>query len=377
MFEHMMFKGSTNLRADAHGQYLAALGGYAHATTDEDSTHYLNTLPSEYFDFAIQLEAERMRNLMFRPEMIAGERDVIKDEIRRQDSQPIPRGFARFLEVAFTKHPYAWTASGYAKELDATTSADLEKFYATYYQPNNALLVVTGNVTLAAVKASAEKHFGPIAKAADPPRPAADATEPEQTKARRETVEAGPIGLTMIGFHIPAAKHPDIYALQVASIVLGVGDSSRLKQRLKAVDDKTKRPLALDGGIQAFIREHPGIAVVVGAYAEPAQAAGVESALFDELAKLGQRGPTPDELRKAKAQVQASFTFSLENAQGLAEAIGRSWILVGDATAFLRDIDEIEKVTSADVARVVKKYMVPERATIVVVPPAQRAGGTP
>jgi zinc protease len=369
MFEHMMFKGTKHVRPEAHAQFLNGIGGYVNAATDEDATHYINTLPADYLDFAIQLEAERMRNLMFRPEMIAVEREVVKEEIRQQENSPIAKGFLRFLDIAFTKHPYAWTAGGNIKDLDATTPDDLKKFYDAYYQPNNALLVVVGKTTAAAVKASAEKYFGPIAKSAEPPRPAAQAQEPEQKEKRREVVEAGQIGLLLVGFHIPPAKHKDIYALQVASIILGAGESSRLKLRLKAIDPKTKRPTALDGGMESVVREDPGMVVALGAYLDPAQGDGIEAAIFDEIQKMGAKGPTAEELRKAKNQVQSGFTFSLENAQGLAQAIGRSWILTGDASAFMRDVDEIEKVTAADVANAVKKYMAPNNATIVVIPP--------
>jgi zinc protease len=369
MFEHMMFKGTKNMRAESHAQFINSIGGFVSAQTDEDATHFINTLPADHLDFAIQLEADRMRNLMFRPEMVKAEREVVKDEIRNTENAPVAKGFLKFLGIAFTKHPYAWTAGGNAKDLDATTPDDLKKFYDTYYQPNNALLVVVGKTTPAAVKAAAEKFFGPIAKGAEPPRPSASAAEPVQTKQRREAVEPGQIGLTMIGWHIPAAKEKDIYALQVASILLGAGESSRLKQRLKAIDPKTKRPFALDGGMEAVIREEPGMAIALGAFLDPAQAAGVEAAILEEIGKLAARGPTNDELRKAKNQVQSGFTFSLENVQGLGQAIGRSWILVGDAVAFMRDIDEIEKVSAADIQRVLKKYMTPELATIVVVPP--------
>lgn len=377
MFEHMMFKGTKHLRGEAHAQYIAGLGGYVNATTDEDATHYINTLPAEYLDFAVRLEAERMRELLFRPDMIATEREVVKEEIRQQENSPLAKGFLRFLEVAFTKHPYAWTAGGNLKDLDATTPEDLKKFYDTYYQPNNALLVVVGKTTVEQVKAVAEKHFGAIAKGAEPPRPAAQAQEPAQTAKRREVVEPGQIGLTLVGFHIPPAKDRDVYALQVASIVLGAGESSRLKVRLKTPDAKSKRPIALDGGMEAVVREDPGMVIALGAFLDPAQAEPIESAIFDEVAKLGKQGPSADELRKAKNQVQSGFVFSLENAQGLAQAVGRSWILTGDAGAFMRDVDEIEKVTSADVARVAKKYMTAENATVVVIPPKGAAAPAP
>lgn len=369
MFEHMMFKGTARVRAEAHAQMLNGLGGYVNAQTDEDATHYINILPSDYLDFAMRLEAERMRNLLFRPEMIAVEREVVKEEIRQQENIPAIKGVLRFLEVAYTKHPYAWTAGGHIKDLDATTPADLKTFYDQYYQPNNAMLVVVGKVTLDQVKASAEKHFGKLAKAPAPPRPADAAPEPVQTSQRKETVEPGQIGLTLVGWHIPAARDKDVYALQVASIILGAGESSRLKVRFKRKDPKLGKPLALDAGIEALVREHPGMIVAIAGYLDKTHIEPVEAALLDEIGKLGKKGPTADELRKAKNQVQSGFVFSLEQAQGLAEAIGRSWILTGDPTSFLRDVDEIEKVTAADVRRVVSKYFTPDKATIVVIPP--------
>ncbi|MBA3395704.1 MAG: insulinase family protein [Deltaproteobacteria bacterium] len=377
MFEHMMFKGTRNVRSESHAQFISGVGGYVNAQTDEDATHYINTLPADYLDFAIKLEAERMRNLLFRPDMIATEREVVKEEIRQQENSPIAKGFLRFLEVAFSKHPYAWTAGGNLRDLDATTPEDLKRFYDAYYQPNNALLVVVGKTTTEAVKAAAERHFGALAKAPPPPRPAAEAVEPLQTAKRREVVEPGQIGLALVGFHIPPAKHKDVYALQVASIILGAGESSRLKLRLKATDPKTKRPIALDGGMESIVREDPGMAIALGAYLDAPQGDAIEAAIFDELGKLGAKGPTPDELRKAKNQVQSGFVFSLENAQGLAQAIGRSWILTGDPGMFMRDVDEIEKIKAADVQRVVKQYMTPSLATVVIIPPKGVAAPPP
>jgi zinc protease len=367
MFEHMMFKGTQHVRPEAHAQFLNGVGGYVNAQTDEDATHYIDTVPAGYLDFAVQLEAERMRNLMFRPDMIATEKEVVKEEIRQQENSPIAKGFLRFLDIAYTKHPYAWTAGGTIKDLDATSPADLKKFYDAYYQPNNAMLVVVGKATADEVKASAEKWFGKIPKGAEPPRPAASAQEPVQDKKRREVVEPGQIGLTLVGWHIPAAKDKDTYALQVASIILGAGDSSRIKVRLKG--DKSHPAIALDGGMEALVREDPGMTIALGAFLDPKQEEGVEGAIFDEVQKLGEKGPAADELRKAKNQVQSGFTFSLEHAQGLAEAIGRSWIQTGDPSQFMRDVDEIEKVSASDVKRVVKQYLGSDRATVVVIPP--------
>lgn len=372
MFEHLLFKGTARVRPEMHAQAVNALGGYVNAATDEDSTHFVNTLPASYLDYAIELEADRMRNLFLRKAMIDAERDTVKGEIRQQDSSPLAVGLIRFLAVGYTAHPYAWTSSGNAKELDAITQDDLKKFYDAYYQPNNALLVVVGSAALADVKASAEKHFGAIAKSAEPPRPAAAAQEPAQTAARRQTVDPGPVGLSFVGWHIPAAKHKDVPALQLTAVLLGGGDTARLKQRLKTPDAKTKKSLAAEVGMDALIREHPGMAVAFAAYRDASEAAAAEAAILDEVAVLGARGPAADELRRAKNQMLASMVFSLENVQGLGEAIGRSWILTGDANAFVRDADALDRLTAGDIQRVIKQYLTPDHATIVVIPPKAR-----
>ena len=201
MFEHMMFKGTDHVRAEEHARHLSRLGGYVNAFTTEDVTAYHNTLPADYLDFAIELEAERMRNLWFREDMIQTEKQVVKEEIRQQENNPLYAGFLRFLEIAFQTHPYSWTAGGSLEDLDATSLEDLKKFYGQYYVPNNALLVVVGQAQISEVKASVDKWFGPLKKAAEPPRPAAEKVEPKQTKARREVVAPAQIGVVMRGYH--------------------------------------------------------------------------------------------------------------------------------------------------------------------------------
>jgi len=372
MFEHMMWQGTVHVRPDAHAQSIHELGGYVNASTDEDASHYASTLPAEYLDYAVRLEAERMRNLLFRAPVIDATRELVKDELRQQGGSPLARGLLGCLAVAYLKHPYAWTAAGNAKDLEAVSADDLKTFYDTYYQPNNAMLVVVGKVTAADVKASAEKWFGAIPKASDPPRPAAAAQEPAQTTRRREQADPGSVGMTLIGWHIPPAKDKDSYALQIASIILGAGDSSRLKQRLKTIDPKTKQAIAGEAGMDALIREDPGLAVAFGLYDDAAQADAAEAAIFDEVGKLAAKGPTGDELRRAKNQVQAGFVFSIENAQGLGEAIGRSWIFTGDPSSFLRDLDELEKISAADIQRVAKQYLATDHATVVVFPKRAR-----
>jgi len=369
MFEHIMFKGSQHVPPEVHAQEINRLGGYVNAQTTEDATHFFEILPSDYLDFAMSLEAERMRNLLFRKDMIDTEREVVKEEIRKNLNNPLVRGLETFLHTAYKVHPYAWTSGGTIADLDATTPADLKKFYDTYYIPNNALLVVVGNVTLDQVKAAAEKHFGPIPAGPTPPRPAASLQEPPQTAPRRATGDPSQIGLIIAGYKIPAAKHPDVYALQVLSLILGGGDSSRMMQEIKTLDPKTKRPLGIAAGTQVLIREDPGIFAAVGAFLDPGKAQAVEDMLLAQIKQVATKAPSAAEVRKAKNQIQASFVYGLENADGIAEQIGQSWILTGDPGQWLRDLDQFEKVTPADVQRVAKTYLDPKAVTVLVVPP--------
>jgi len=368
MFEHLMFGGSEHLRPNAHRVYLEGVGGTANAAVTEDASGYMNSAPREYLDYMMRLEAERMRNLVFREDLVEAERKDLQNAIQRLSRDPLKMGVWRFLETAYKVHPYATEASGVIEDIGKITAEDAKKFYDQYYQPNNALLVVVGDADEESVRESAKRWFSPIPRAEPPPRPADDLREPEQNGARRRKVEAGQVGLVIAGYHIPEAKHPDIYALQLLSLVLGVGPSSRLQQRLVRTDG-----VARDAGCSAIVREHPGLFVLFGAYDTDAQQDKVEAALLDEVAALKKRAPKPEELRRAKNAIVSGFFFGLEQSESFGHQVGISWILTGDPGQFLHDIEAFESLTAADLQRVAGKYLEEKNLTVVVVPPA--AGG--
>lgn len=363
-----MWKGSNRVRPDAHAQLVGALGGQVSGGADEDSSHFGDDLPKGYLDFVLQLEAERMRGLQLRDAVTKAEREQLANEMRQEDSSPLAKGLRRLLELAFTKHSYAWPSGGVISDLQAITTADVQRFYATYYTPNNALLVVVGDVTADEVRASAEKHFGPMAASPINRTITADA-EPPLSVQRREVTAPGQLGVVLLGYAVPAATSPDWPALQLAAAILGSGDGSRIKQRLRAAG----KEIGLDGGVSVQPREHPSLFIALAAYRDAASGTAVETALLDELQKLAQRGPTPAELRTAKTQLQARSAYSLESGNGLASQIGRSWILTGDAKAFTGDFDRFEAVKPEDIKRVLTTYLRPERSTILLVPPATKA----
>ena len=231
MFEHMMFKGTEHVRPEAHAQMLNGVGGYVNAQTDEDATHYINTVPSDYLDFAIQLEAERMRHLLFRKDMIDGEREVVKEEIRQQENSPLAKGFLKFLDdrvhEASVRVDRGRQHQGSRRD-DARGSARSSTTRTT--SRTTRCSSSSARSTLAAGQGERRevvRHDPEGRRAAAP----VAKTRRSRRRPRSATRSSSPVrsGITIVGWHIPAAKDKDIYALQVASIILGAGDSSRLK----------------------------------------------------------------------------------------------------------------------------------------------------
>ncbi|HEY4393362.1 MAG TPA: pitrilysin family protein, partial [Polyangia bacterium] len=224
MFEHMMFKGSTHVPPEEHARLLKEVGGQVNAFTTEDLTAYHDTVPPSYVGFALELEAERMRNLKLFPATVDSERHVVEEEKRlRVDNDPIGKAIEKFRALAYTKHPYNWTAIGTIEDLEKVTPADCQRFYDTYYQPNNATLIVVGDMDEQAVRKLVDEHFGKIPRGPTPPR--ANVAEPPQTATRTATMQIEvQIPVVVGGYHIPRAADPDMPALEVLAAVLSAGE---------------------------------------------------------------------------------------------------------------------------------------------------------
>jgi zinc protease len=373
LFEHMMFKGSRFVPPEEHARLLSRVGGSTNAFTAEDVTAYHDTVPKQYLDFAMKLEAERMRNLRLTLHTIKSEREVVKEEKRmRLENNPIGRALEAIYALAYTRHPYAWTPAGTIEDLNRMTRDDCRAFYDTYYVPNNATLVVVGDVSEAEVRRAAQQHFGSIPARTAPPR--VTVREPPQTELRSKLADwPSQLKVVLGAYHVPEARHPDIPALQVMSTILSAGKSSRLTQALVR-----RGKLAVAAGGFVSQQEHPALLMVYGIGLPSHDATKIKQALLAQLDLLVKSGVTAKELAKAKNQLATSRLVKIDTLTGLAYQIGHSTYLKGDPRAFLTEVAELDKVSADDVQRVAKTYLKRENLSLVLMdPPAGKAGGAP
>jgi zinc protease len=369
MFEHMMFKGSEHVPPEEHARLLKEVGGQTNAFTTEDVTAFHDTVPPSYVGFAMQLEADRMRHLKLFPETIDSERKVVEEEKRlRVDNNPIGKAIERFRMLAYTKHPYNWTAIGTIEDLEKVTPADCQSFYDAYYQPNNATLIVAGDVVEADVRKLVAAHFGGVPRGPEPAR--VKIVEPAQTSERKETLQLEvQVPVVVGGYHVPRASDADVPALEVLATVLSAGDSSRLHQRLVRMDH-----LAIAAGGLVESMEDSGLFLAYAAYLPDRDPAKVRDALFEEIARTRDHAISAEELDKAKNQLAAGFVFGLQTVDGIATELGEYQYVHGDWREFGKGAARYLAVTAADVTRVARKYLVDGNLTLLTLQPTPVAG---
>ncbi len=361
LFEHMMFKGSRHVPPEQHARMVAAVGGSDNAFTTQDVTVYHSTVPKPYLDFALKLEAERMRHLHLTEHTIKSEREVVKEEKRmRLENSPIGRALEAIHALAYTRHPYSWTPAGDLPDLNRVTVAMCKSFYGTYYVPANAALVVVGDTSEAEVRASALRHFAAIPSAKEPPR--VQLVEPPQT-SYREQVASWPSQLNVVlgAYHVPEARSKETATLRVISALLSAGASSRLNQALVR---KGKLAVAAGGFLQSL--EHPGLLFIYALGLPSHDLAKMKEQLLAEVDRLAQEPVAAKELRKVKNQLATSALTRLRTMSGLAHEIGRSLVIDGDARAFQDEAKQIDAVSAAEVQRVARTHLARQNLSVIL-----------
>ena len=360
-FEHMMFNGSAKYGPKMFDRTMEAAGGANNAYTSENVTVYTNWFPVGAMETIFDLEADRIAHLDIDAAMVESERGVVASERTTGLENSNWRVLQEELKgAAFRAHPYSWSVIGHESDIAAWSLQDLRQYHSTYYAPNNAVVVIAGDVKLAQVKALADQYFAPI-PAKTPPREIRT-VEPQQKGERRVFVKKASVSTpnVMLAYHIPETSHQDTYALDLLAAILGEGKSSRLYQAL------VNNQIAL--GMETYMPESfdPNLFYFYGVAAADINAAQLEQALLAEIAKVVTDGVTEAELEKVKNLRLMGFYRTLETINGKADTIGTYELFMGSYKKLFSAPEDYSKVTPEDIQRVARQYFTRANRTVGV-----------
>ncbi|MFI5325703.1 MAG: insulinase family protein [Candidatus Rokuibacteriota bacterium] len=367
--EHMMFKGTPTYGRGQIARLIEENGGRDNAYTTKDVTSYYTNIAADKLDLVLRIEADRMRHLLLDAAEIDSERKVVTEE-RRMRSEDDPDGlvYEAMSSLAFKAHPYRWPIIGWMSDIARINRAELRAFYDTYYLPNNAILVIAGDVRAPAALAMVRRHFAGLRRG--PPPPPVTAVEPPAIDERRLVVrrEQAQLPVVNIAWHVPNHTSPDAPALELLSTVLSSGRTSRLYQKLVY----EQRMVLGAGGDYSYFSLDPSLFWFYAAPLPGQAPEAVEQALLAEIERLKQEVVPEEELARARNQIEASFVWQQDSVFSRASVLGRfemlgSWRLLDDYLPKLR------AVTAADLQRVARTYFPLDRKNVSILLPAEPA----
>ena len=367
LLEHMMFKGSKKYGPKQFSRTVQRNGGNDNAFTSKDYTAYFENFAADRLETAMDLESDRMQNLLLDPKEFLSERDVVKEERRmRYEDDPTSTMFEQMMATAFAAHPYQWPVIGWMADLGNLTRDDLYDHYRTYYAPNNATIVVVGDFDPKKVLPLVQKYFGSIPRG--PAVPKVGAVEPKQLGEKRVVVKReAELPAIYAGYKVPTITSPDAHALNVLQGILSSGKSSRLYKSL--VYDKQIALYA--GGDYDDLSADPNLFYVYAGVMPGKAVDDVEKAIYAEIERFKSEPVMDEELQKAKNQAEASFIMAQDSVFYQAMQLGQfetvaEWRLLG------KYLDGIRAVTKDDVQRVAKQYFTDENRTVGILVPVKK-----
>jgi zinc protease len=370
--EHMMFKGSKNLKPGEFSRRVAALGGRENAFTTRDYTGFYQQIPTDKLEQVMRLESDRFASNQWPDDEFKREIEVVKEERRmRTDDQPRALLGEQQNAAVFTASPYHRPVVGWMSDLEAMTPGDVRDFFKRWYVPSNAAIVVAGDVDVAQVHALAEKYYGSIPARALPARK--PRTEPDQRGVRRVEFKApAEQAYVSLAFRMPQldidkfGSDSDIYALEVLSAVLDGYPGARLD---RALTQGPNRVADDAGAYSGFVGRGPQLFVLEGVPAAGKTPEAVEAALRAEVAKIAREGVGAAELARVKTQWVASETYKLDSVMAQARELGGNWVQGLPLDASPRIIEKLQAVTAEQVQAVAARYFGDDQLTVATLRP--------
>ncbi len=361
MLEHLNFKSTKNLEAGEFDKIVKSKGGVNNAATSFDYTHYYIKSSSKNFETSAGLFAELMENLNLKDEEFQVERDVVAEERRvRTDNPPIGYLQFRLFNTHYVAHPYHWTPIGFMNDIQTWTIDDIKEFHQKYYQPNNAILVVSGDIDENEVFKIAKEKFGKIKNKVTVPK--CNPVEPKRDGAiRKELIkENNTIDTIAIAYPIPNFEHKDQVVLSAISEILSSGKSSRLH---KEIIDKKQMANSVYGYNMELTDD--GIFMFMGLANPGIKIEDLEKEILKQIEKLKNEEVTKDELEKIKINAKADFIYSLEDSASINSLFG-SYLVRGNLEPLLTYEENLAKITPKMVMDTAKKYFNHDLTTTII-----------
>ncbi|WP_258237342.1 M16 family metallopeptidase [Arcobacter sp. AHV-9/2010] len=361
MLEHLNFKSTKNLKAGEFDEIVKGFGGVNNAGTSFDYTHYFIKTASKNTDKSLELFAELMQNLNLKDKEFQPERDVVAEERRwRTDNNPMGYLQFRLFNNSYIYHPYHWTPIGFMSDIQNWKIEDIKDFHSRYYQPKNAIVVVSGDIKKDEVFSLVEKNFKDIKNKKNISN-SVHMTEPVQDGERRATIyKDSSVQMIAMAYHIPNFEHQDQVALSALSQLLSSGKSSILQKVL--VDEKR-----LVNSIYAYNLElkDPGLFIFMAVANENIDALKIEKEILDIIAQIQAGKVSKKDIEKIKINTKADFIYSLESSSDVASLFG-NYLVRGNIKPLLEYEKNLDSLTVEDIVNVAKKYLISKNSTTII-----------
>lgn len=367
LFEHLMFRGTKTLGPEEFSRILQAKGGEINAFTTRDHTSYFENLPSEHLELGLKLESDRLLNLKLDQETFAPELQVVISE-RKLRSVDSPLGLVeeQLFATAYSQHPYQWPVIGWDQDLRRLTLEDCRSYYRNHYHPGKMTVVIAGDAEPDQARDLVSGYFGAIPHPGVPPE--GSRQEPPQRGERRAVVKkVSQVEALLAGFHVAGLGHPDLYALQLMSIILAGGKASRFHQEFVRVGKAAA--LEVELAPPPFSAQDPDLLLVAAVAAPGTPLTGLEDELWQAVERLCGDGVEPLELARAKKLVRAQTVKSLAHNFFRGLLAGLFHLKTGDASLANSILASFEAVTEADILRVAQTYLRADNRTVVTLKP--------
>lgn len=366
-FEHLLFEGTKNIKRGEWFKIVTANGGTNNANTSDDRTYYFEVFPSNSLELGLWMESERLMHPVINQIGVDTQNEVVKEEKRlRVDNQPYGNLVAEVKKNMFTNHPYRWATIGSMEHLDAATLEEFQAFNKKFYVPNNAVLVVAGDLSnMAQTKQWIQKYFGPIPRGAEIKRETF--VEAPITETKRATFEDPNIQIPMMiaTYRTPSMKTRDARVLDMISTYLSDGKSSKLYKKI--VDDKK---MALQIGAVGFNQEDYGMYILYGMPMGQTTTAALLQEVDAEIVKLQNELISEKDLQKLKNKFENQYVNSNATIEGIAENLASYHMLYGDVNLINTEIDMYRSITREEIRDTAKKYLNPNQRLLLDYIPA-------